>query len=195
MRKIISIFCISIVLFSLVNNVKAVNYKTRSQKEYEAINKAIEDYLSTYMGENVDNYDKILSYHIGTYGSIGGPWKEDEVITQFVVKFSVDVPDKNNSRWLPYVNVLYLDFNYENNEYILERIYDKPDKLDKFEKAFEEYKNTHNEVTNVENIKVSGEKKLSMGEETLKISNTIYIIGIVIISISILVLIIRLKKR
>ena len=111
-KKVLKLFIIYLILFTIIITTKSYcTYRTNSQKEYEAITKALEDYLSPYMGEDVDNYEKILSYKIGSTSSRGGPWKEGEMITSFSIKFHVEVPDKNNTKWLPYVNVVYMDFD------------------------------------------------------------------------------------
>jgi len=195
-KNISKVFIIFLILFSIVLSTKSYSvYRTNSQKEYEATTKALEDYLSTFMGEDVDSYERILSYKIGSSSSRGGPWEQGEMITQFTMKFSVEVPDKNNTKWLPYVNVVYMDFDIVDGEYVLKRIYDKPDKLEEFEKAFEEYKEENDEIISVENKVINAVEDNKESSEVIIIRNGIYVVSLFIILISIFSLIIKIVKK
>ena len=194
-RKTFTLFIIFIICFYSVLNIKVYSaYKTNSQKQYEAINKAIEEYLSPYMNENCDDYERVLSYQVGGEYSIGGPWEIGEPITSWAIKYHVEVPDKNNTKWLPYVNLVYIDFDIVDGEYVLKRIYDKPDSLDEFEKEFKKYQESHNEVVQ-EEVAVQAETNNKNSNEIIKIKNSIYTISITLITLSILSIIIRKIKN
>ena len=194
-RKTFTLFIIIIICFYSVLNIKAYSaYKTNSQKQYEAINKAIEEYLSPYMNENCDDYERVLSYQVGGEYSIGGPWEIGEPITSWAIKYHVEVPDKNNTKWLPYVNLVYIDFDIVDGEYVLKRIYDKPDSLDEFEKEFKKYQESHNEIVQKE-VAVQAETNNKNSNEIIKIKNSIYTISITLITLSILSIIIRKIKN
>lgn len=181
-KKVLKIFIICLILFTIIITTKSYcTYRTNSQKEYEAINKALEEYLSPYMGEDVDNYERILSYSMGSTSSRGGPWKEGEMITSFSIKFHVEVPDKNNTKWLPYVNVVYMDFDIVDGEYVLKRIFERPDKLDEFEKAFKEYQEKNDEIVSVENEAINAVESNKNSSEVILIRNGIYVISAFVI--------------
>ena len=181
-KKVLKIFIICLILFTIIITTKSYcTYRTNSQKEYEAINKALEEYLSPYMGEDVDNYERILSYSMGSSSSRGGPWKEGEMITSFSIKFHVEVPDKNNTKWLPYVNVVYMDFDIVDGEYVLKRIFERPDKLDEFEKAFKEYQEKNDEIVSVENEAINAVESNKNSSEVILIRNGIYVISAFVI--------------
>ena len=181
-KKVLKIFIIYLILFTIIISTSSYcTYRTNSQKEYEAINKALEDYLSPYMGEDVDNYERILSYSMGSSSSRGGPWKEGEMITSFSIKFHVEVPDKNNTKWLPYVNVVYMDFDIVDGEYVLKRIFERPDKLDEFEKAFKEYQEKNDEIVSVENEAINAVESNKNSSEVILIRNGIYVISAFVI--------------
>ena len=181
-KKVLKIFIIYLILFTIIISTSSYcTYRTNSQKEYEAINKALEDYLSPYMGEDVDNYERILSYSMGSSSSRGGPWKEGEMITSFSIKFHVEVPDKNNTKWLPYVNVVYMDFDIVDGEYVLKRIFERPDKLDEFEKAFKEYQEKNDEIVSVENEAINAVESNKDSSEVILIRNGIYVISAFVI--------------
>ena len=171
-RKTFTIFALFIICFCTVLNVKTYcAYKTNSQKQYEAINNALEEYLSPYMNDTCNDYEKVLSFQVGGEYSRGGPWEIGEPITSWAIKYHVEVPDKNNTKWLPYVN--------------------KPDNLDEFEKAFEEYQESHNEIIQEEKVVVQAETNNKNSNEIIKIKNSIYTISIILIIISLLSIIIR----
>lgn len=195
-KKVLKIFIIYLILFTIIITTKSYcTYRTNSQKEYEAINKALEDYLSPYMGEDVDNYERILSYSIGSSSSRGGPWKEGEMITSFSIKFHVEVPDKNNTKWLPYVNVVYMDFDIVDGEYVLKRIFERPDKLDEFEKAFKEYQEKNDEIVSVENEAINAVESNKNSSEVILIRNGIYVISAFVIIVLGVGFIIKMIKK
>lgn len=195
-KKVLKVFIIYLILFTIIITTKSYcTYRTNSQKEYEAINKALEDYLSPYMGEDVDNYERILSYSMGSSSSRGGPWKEGEMITSFSIKFHVEVPDKNNTKWLPYVNVVYMDFDIVDGEYVLKRIFERPDKLDEFEKAFKEYQEKNDEIVSVENEAINAVESNKNSSEVILIRNGIYVISAFIIIVLGVGFIIKMIKK
>jgi hypothetical protein len=195
-KKVLKIFIICLILFTIIITTKSYcTYRTNSQKEYEAINKALEDYLSPYMGEDVDNYERILSYSMGSSSSRGGPWKEGEMITSFSIKFHVEVPDKNNTKWLPYVNVVYMDFDIVDGEYVLKRIFERPDKLDEFEKAFKEYQEKNDEIVSVENEAINAVESNKNSSEVILIRNGIYVISAFVIIVLGVGFIIKMIKK
>lgn len=195
-KKVLKIFIICLILFTIIITTKSYcTYRTNSQKEYEAINKALEDYLSPYMGEDVDNYERILSYSIGSSSSRGGPWKEGEMITSFSIKFHVEVPDKNNTKWLPYVNVVYMDFDIVDGEYVLKRIFERPDKLDEFEKAFKEYQEKNDEIVSVENEAINAVESNKNSSEVILIRNGIYVVSAFVIIVLGVGFIIKMIKK
>ena len=195
-RKISILFIIFIIVFYSLFCLKSYcAYKTNSQKQHEAIISALEEYLSPYMNENCDDYEKVLSYRENGASSRGGPWKIGEPITSFSIKYSVEVPDKNNTKWLPYVNVVYMDFDIIDGEYVLKRIFDKPDNLDEFEKAFVEYKEIHNDIIQEETVATQAETNNKYSNEIIKIKNSIYIISTILIVISLLSIIIRKRIK
>lgn len=195
-KKVLKVFIICLILFTIIITTKSYcTYRTNSQKEYEAINKALEDYLSPYMGEDVDNYERILSYSIGSSSSRGGPWKEGEMITSFSIKFHVEVPDKNNTKWLPYVNVVYMDFDIVDGEYVLKRIFERPDKLDEFEKAFKEYQEKNDEIVSVENEAINAVESNKNSSEVILIRNGIYVISAFVIIVLGVGFIIKMIKK
>ena len=191
-KKSFNILILFIICFYSISNSKVYcAYKTNSQKQHEAVIKALDEYLSPYMDETCDRYERVLSYQdCGEY-SRGGPWGVNEPITSFAVKYSVEVPDKNNTKWLPYVNVVYMDFDIIDGEYVIKRIFDKPDNLEKFEKAFEEYKELHNDIVQEEIVAVQAETNKKNSKEIVKIKNSIYIISIFLIILSLLSFVIR----
>lgn len=195
-KKVLKIFIIYLILFTIIITTKSYcTYRTNSQKEYEATTKALEDYLSPYMGEDVDNYERILSYSIGSSSSRGGPWKEGEMITSFSIKFHVEVPDKNNTKWLPYVNVVYMDFDIVDGEYVLKRIFERPDKLDEFEKAFKEYQEKNDEIVSVENEAINAVESNKNSSEVILIRNGIYVISAFVIIVLGVSFIIKMIKK
>ena len=195
-KKVLKVFIICLILFTIIISTSSYcTYRTNSQKEYEAINKALEDYLSPYMGEDVDNYERILSYKIGSTSSRGGPWKEGEMITSFSIKFHVEVPDKNNTKWLPYVNVVYMDFDIVDGEYVLKRIFERPDKLDEFEKAFKEYQEKNDEIVSVENEAINAVESNKNSSEVILIRNGIYVISAFVIIVLGVGFIIKMIKK
>lgn len=195
-KKVLKLFIIYLILFTIIITTKSYcTYRTNSQKEYEAINKALEDYLSPYMGEDVDNYERILSYSIGSSSSRGGPWKEGEMITSFSIKFHVEVPDKNNTKWLPYVNVVYMDFDIVDGEYVLKRIFERPDKLDEFEKAFKEYQEKNDEIVSIENEAINAVESNKNSSEVILIRNGIYVISAFVIIVLGVGFIIKMIKK
>lgn len=195
-KKVLKLFIIYLILFTIIITTKSYcTYRTNSQKEYEAINKALEDYLSPYMGEDVDNYERILSYSMGSSSSRGGPWKEGEMITSFSIKFHVEVPDKNNTKWLPYVNVVYMDFDIVDGEYVLKRIFERPDKLDEFEKAFKEYQEKNDEIVSVENEAINAVESNKNSSEVILIRNGIYVISAFVIIVLGVGFIIKMIKK
>ena len=195
-KKVLKIFIIYLILFTIIISTSSYcTYRTNSQKEYEAINKALEDYLSPYMGEDVDNYERILSYSMGSSSSRGGPWKEGEMITSFSIKFHVEVPDKNNTKWLPYVNVVYMDFDIVDGEYVLKRIFERPDKLDEFEKAFKEYQEKNDEIVSVENEAINAVESNKNSSEVILIRNGIYVISAFVIIVLGVGFIIKMIKK
>jgi hypothetical protein len=195
-KKVLKVFIICLILFTIIITTKSYcTYRTNSQKEYEAINKALEDYLSPYMGEDVDNYERILSYSMGSSSSRGGPWKEGEMITSFSIKFHVEVPDKNNTKWLPYVNVVYMDFDIVDGEYVLKRIFERPDKLDEFEKAFKEYQEKNDEIVSVENEAINAVESNKNSSEVILIRNGIYVISAFVIIVLGVGFIIKMIKK
>ena len=195
-KKVLKVFIICLILFTIIITTKSYcTYRTNSQKEYEAITKALEDYLSPYMGEDVDNYEKILSYKIGSTSSRGGPWKEGEMITSFSIKFHVEVPDKNNTKWLPYVNVVYMDFDIPDGEYVLKRIFERPDKLDEFEKAFKEYQEKNDEIVSVENEAINAVESNKNSSEVILIRNGIYVISAFVIIVLGVGFIVKMIKK
>jgi len=195
-KKVLKIFTICLILFTIIITTKSYcTYRTNSQKEYEAINKALEEYLSPYMGEDVDNYERILSYSMGSSSSRGGPWKEGEMITSFSIKFHVEVPDKNNTKWLPYVNVVYMDFDIVDGEYVLKRIFERPDKLDEFEKAFKEYQEKNDEIVSVENEAINAVESNKNSSEVILIRNGIYVISAFVIIVLGVGFIIKMIKK
>ena len=195
-KKVLKIFIIYLILFTIIISTSSYcTYRTNSQKEYEAINKALEDYLSPYMGEDVDNYERILSYSMGSSSSRGGPWKEGEMITSFSIKFHVEVPDKNNTKWLPYVNVVYMDFDIVDGEYVLKRIFERPDKLDEFEKAFKEYQEKNDEIVSVENEAINAVESNKDSSEVILIRNGIYVISAFVIIVLGVGFIIKMIKK
>jgi hypothetical protein len=195
-KKVLKVFIICLILFTIIITSKSYcTYRTNSQKEYEAINKALEDYLSPYMGEDVDNYERILSYSMGSSSSRGGPWKEGEMITSFSIKFHVEVPDKNNTKWLPYVNVVYMDFDIVDGEYVLKRIFERPDKLDEFEKAFKEYQEKNDEIVSVENEAINAVESNKNSSEVILIRNGIYVISAFVIIVLGVGFIIKMIKK
>jgi len=195
-KKVLKIFIICLILFTIIITTKSYcTYRTNSQKEYEAINKALEEYLSPYMGEDVDNYERILSYSMGSSSSRGGPWKEGEMITSFSIKFHVEVPDKNNTKWLPYVNVVYMDFDIVDGEYVLKRIFERPDKLDEFEKAFKEYQEKNDEIVSVENEAINAVESNKDSSEVIIIRNGIYVISAFVIIVLGVGFIIKMIKK
>lgn len=195
-KKVLKIFIIYLILFTIIITTKSYcTYRTNSQKEYEAINKALEDYLSPYMGEDVDNYERILSYSMGSSSSRGGPWKEGEMITSFSIKFHVEVPDKNNTKWLPYVNVVYMDFDIVDGEYVLKRIFERPDKLDEFEKAFKEYQEKNDEIVSIENEAINAVESNKNSSEVILIRNGIYVISAFVIIVLGVGFIIKMIKK
>lgn len=195
-KKVLKIFIICLILFTIIITTKSYcTYRTNSQKEYEAINKALEEYLSPYMGEDVDNYERILSYSMGSSSSRGGPWKEGEMITSFSIKFHVEVPDKNNTKWLPYVNVVYMDFDIVDGEYVLKRIFERPDKLDEFEKAFKEYQEKNDEIVSVENEAINAVESNKNSSEVILIRNGIYVISAFVIIVLGVGFIIKMIKK
>lgn len=195
-KKVLKIFIICLILFTIIITTKSYcTYRTNSQKEYEAINKALEEYLSPYMGEDVDNYERILSYSMGSSSSRGGPWKEGEMITSFSIKFHVEVPDKNNTKWLPYVNVVYMDFDIVDGEYVLKRIFERPDKLDEFEKAFKEYQEKNDEIVSVENEAINAVESNKNSSEVILIRNGIYVVSAFVIIVLGVGFIIKMIKK
>ena len=195
-KKVLKVFIIYLILFTIIISTSSYcTYRTNSQKEYEAINKALEDYLSPYMGEDVDNYERILSYSMGSSSSRGGPWKEGEMITSFSIKFHVEVPDKNNTKWLPYVNVVYMDFDIVDGEYVLKRIFERPDKLDEFEKAFKEYQEKNDEIVSVENEAINAVESNKNSSEVILIRNGIYVISAFVIIVLGVGFIIKMIKK
>ena len=195
-RKIFTLFILFIICFYSIFCLKGYCvYRTESQKQHEAIISALEGYLSPYMDENCDDYEKVLSFRENGESSVGGPWEIGEPITSFAIKYSVEVPDKKNTKWLPYVNVVYMDFDIIDGEYVLKRIYNKPDNLEEFEKAFEEYKELHNDVVQEEIVVVQTEINNKNSSEIIKIKNSIYIISIILIIISLLSIIIRKHRN
>ena len=195
-KKVLKVFIICLILFTIIITTKSYcTYRTNSQKEYEAINKALEEYLSPYMGEDVDNYERILSYSMGSSSSRGGPWKEGEMITSFSIKFHVEVPDKNNTKWLPYVNVVYMDFDIVDGEYVLKRIFERPDKLDEFEKAFKEYQEKNDEIVSVENEAINAVESNKNSSEVILIRNGIYVISAFVIIVLGVGFIIKMIKK
>lgn len=195
-KKVLKLFIIYLILFTIIITTKSYcTYRTNSQKEYEAINKALEEYLSPYMGEDVDNYERILSYSMGSSSSRGGPWKEGEMITSFSIKFHVEVPDKNNTKWLPYVNVVYMDFDIVDGEYVLKRIFERPDKLDEFEKAFKEYQEKNDEIVSVENEAINAVESNKNSSEVILIRNGIYVISAFVIIVLGVGFIIKMIKK
>ena len=195
-KKVLKIFIICLILFTIIITTKSYcTYRTNSQKEYEAINKALEEYLSPYMGEDVDNYERILSYSMGSSSSRGGPWKEGEMITSFSIKFHVEVPDKNNTKWLPYVNVVYMDFDIVDGEYVLKRIFERPDKLDEFEKAFKEYQEKNDEIVSIENEAINAVESNKNSSEVILIRNGIYVISTFVIIVLGVGFIIKMIKK
>ena len=195
-KKVLKVFIICLILFTIIITTKSYcTYRTNSQKEYEAITKALEDYLSPYMGEDVDNYERILSYSMGSSSSRGGPWKEGEMITSFSIKYHVEVPDKNNTKWLPYVNVVYMDFDIVDGEYVLKRIFERPDKLDEFEKAFKEYQEKNDEIVSVENEAINAVESNKNSSEVILIRNGIYVISAFVIIVLGVGFIIKMIKK
>ena len=63
--------------------------------------------------------------------------------------------------------------------------------LDEFEKAFEEYQESHNEIIQEEKVVVQAETNNKNSNEIIKIKNSIYTISIILIIISLLSIIIR----
>ena len=98
----------------------------------------------------------------------------------------------NNTTWLPRKNLLYVDFKYENGEFTVEKVTDKPENWEKFLERFEEYKSQAQVDVTTIGAEQNGNYKSAQIEE---ISNYVYITCGVVFVIGIITLIAIINKR
>lgn len=198
MKKIsISLIIILIGIFAIINN----SYATISQDKINAktekkLEQALKKYIEPYKSNKVSEDKRIKDYMFSGYG-VRETYNINDVSTKYVVDFSVTPVNNENTIWLKYTNVIFVDLNYKNGEFSIEKIYDKPDNLDEFYKRFEEYKKNKSvnqkEKTEVKTIAAKSEDNYKVAQVE-KISNYIYLVGGLVLTMSIIIGILLLKK-
>lgn len=199
MKKIsISLIIILIGIFAIINN----SYATISQDKINAktekkLEQALKKYIEPYKSNKVSEDKRIKDYMFSGYG-VRETYNINDVSTKYVVDFSVTPVNNENTIWLKYTNVIFVDLNYKNGEFSIEKIYDKPDNLDEFYKRFEEYKKNKSvnqkEKTEVKTIAAKSEDNYKVAQVE-KISNYIYLIGGLVLVTSIIIGFLLLKAR
>ena len=196
MKKIFITFLIGIliILTLSVSSYAKINYDKINKQSREILTKALEQYIEAFKDESVPEEERILDYSMSGYGV--RDYAYNEVSTKYSVRFQVTPVNKDNTIWLPKNNIIFVDLNYENDEFTIERISDKPENWDKFVERYEEYKinSENNKPISEEKVAIVGKDTEFKNNQIVKMSNYIYIIGAVIIFSGILFIIVKVKK-
>ena len=193
----ICLIIILIGILAIVNN----SYATISQdkisiKTEKILEQALKEYLEPYKSDKVSEEKRIKDYMFSGY-SVRETYNINDVATKYVVDFSVTPINDENTIWLKHKNVIFVDLNYKDGEFGIKKIFDKPDNLDEFYKKFEE--NKKNKVRNQEqNTEIKTIAAKSEGNnkavQVEKISNYIYLVGGLVLTMNIIIGILLLKK-
>ena len=141
--------------------------------------------------------EQALKEYIEPWYSVRETYNINDVATKYVVDFSVTPINDENTIWLKHKNVIFVDLNYKDGEFGIKKIFDKPDNLDEFYKRFEEYKKNKSgnqeQKTEIKTIAAKSEGN-NKAVQVEKISNYIYLVGGLVLTMSIIIGILLLKK-
>lgn len=171
MKKLYSIVIIFGLLMLISNTVFASNHwKEENEKMDNAIRKALDSYMQTFMTENTSEQDRIKDYIF-----IGGGRDYNEDKLKATISFYVTSINENNTSWNKHKNICFAEFSKINNQYVLDKISRYPDNYDEFLERFEEYKK--NNPTVIESTQIQGEEMTNnlANQEIDKMSNIIFI--------------------
>lgn len=199
MKKICIYFSILLLIFS-TQVLAYEDYDTGNRKRKEAGENALVEFLEKYKTEEVSEEERIIDYT--NCGASYDFTKEGENIIGINVSFTVTPYLEGNSIWKKdFINICFMEFSIENDEYVLQKISLKPEKYDKFLERFEQYKQNGNvEKTTVEIETVQGEKNENLKSSRIEeMSNTIFttsaaLLLIVILSVVLKMVLKRMKK-
>lgn len=177
MKKItISLAVILLVISAIAGKCNAsIDYNKINKQTWNILEEAIKEYMEPFKSEDVPEEKRITDYLFSGYGN-RGVLSENEVCTKYTIDFSVTPVNEENTVWLRR-NLLYVDLKYENGEFTIEKISDKPEYWDEFCERFKEYKKTNQdaeiEVTQIETQQID----IAKSEQVEQLSNRIYIIS------------------
>ncbi len=194
MKKIFITFILILTFVTLsIESYAKLDYNKINKQVEEISKKAVEQYAEQFKDESVPEEKRISDYSFSGYGvreNVG-----DDVCTKYTVDFNVTPVNKDNTIWLN-TNIIFVDLKYENDEFTIEKIADKPENWDKFVERFEEYKNNkeNNEPISEKEIAISGKDTEFKNNQIVKISNYIYLFGTVLILFGVVFIIVKVRK-
>lgn len=167
-----------------------VDYKKRE----EFLKKSLDEFLSQYMGEDVPENERIISYELSGLGLTS---QYDDEILKYYLSFKVDPYSKENTIWENTTkdNMCFINFKTTDEGYELERISLIPEHYEEFMEEFEKYKaNLSEENTEIQTVQAESQENYLTNQEIETMSNGIFIGFAIILFISFYWIVKMIKK-
>lgn len=170
--------------------------------------KAFENWIETFKSNNTPEEDRIIDYKWGGYGTD----ESNQEKIKATVDFTVTPYNKEHTNWyyaepkkVDYngqeftiqseKNVCYIEMTNVNGEYQVDYISTTPKNYDKFLERFKEYKNNNSEIITTAQIQAEEPEKQLANQKIEKMSNIIWIVCAIALTISVLGITTKLVKR
>lgn len=189
----IALLMILAVIFTVAEKSYGVVDANKINKQVNNIlEEAVKEYLEPFKSDEIPEEERIVDYF---YNGYGVQESENNIGTKYEVDFQVTPVNKDNTIWMPRKNIIFVDLTYENEEFSIEKISDKPENLDKFMERFEEYQKTKTEEKS-ETVQIAPKEiKTAKQEQIEKINIRIYIISGIVLCGGIVVLVVSIRKN
>lgn len=167
-----------------------VDYKKRE----EFLKKSLDEFLSQYMGEDIPENERIISYELSGLGLTS---QYDEEILKYYLSFKVEPYSKESTIWENNIRnyMCFINFKTTDEGYELERISLTPEHYEEFMEEFEKYKaNLSEENMEMQTIPAENQENYLINQEIETMNNGIFIGFAIVLGISICLIIKMIKK-
>lgn len=179
------------------------NMAKENKKTEEFYKKALDEFMSQYMGEDVPENERIISYEVSGYGSTSITEKDGD-IGKATLNFIVEPYSKENTIWTnkkEWINngayTCYLKFIKEGDDYVVQDISLLPEYYEEFMIEYEKYKENKEQEKNAttEVVQAETSENYLANQEIKKIGNGIFITSAIILVITVNVIMKMIKNR
>lgn len=191
MKKI----CVSFIILLLIlsTQVFAIDeYDLGSTKRFEISQLALTELLERYKTDEVLEKERIIDYR---WCGMSGGIADDQGIIKMSINFTVTPYLEENSMWKnDFQYIAFTELSVDNKEYVVEKVFLKPENYDKFLEKFEEYQKNESETVEIQAVSAEKTEELKTNKIE-KMSNIIFVSSSIVLGIVVLIMIVNIIKK